>query len=138
MARFSGSAMYLQWIHPAGTALLHSEFRQFDWTPTLSLIDASAGADTFRNYLPGIGEGGDIQLSMVMPTGATGGTALISALALATQGTLVYSPEGTAVGKPKFTIPAFSKGPAFSHPYDGIVEMKIGFQQSAAYTSGVW
>ena len=129
MAAFSGSALYLAWVTAGGTTTLHGDFRQFDWTPTLSLIDSTAGADTFREYIGGIGEGGDISVSLVMQAGAT---ALISALARGTAGTLIYAPEGTATGKPKSTIPAISKGPAYSQPYDDVVEFKVSWQQSAA------
>jgi len=135
MAAFSGSALYLQWIYSGGTVTLHGDFRQFDWTPNLNLIESSAGSDTFQEFIPGIGQSGPITLSMVMQEG---GTALISALASGTRGTLVYSPEGTAANKPKATIPAFSKGPAYSQPYADVVEFKVEFQQSAAHTDGFW
>src|SRR5512139_808734 len=135
MTAFSGSAMYLAWIYSGGTTVLNTDFRTFDWTPTLSLIDSTAGADTFREYIGGIGEGGDISVSLVLQTGST---ALISALARATNGTLLYGPEGTASGKPKSTIPAISRGPSYSQPYDDVVEFKVSFQQSAAETNATW
>jgi len=135
MPAFSGSALYLAWVWSGGTVTLHGDFRQFDWTPTLSLIDSTAGADTFREYIGGIGEGGDISLSCVMQAS---GTALITALARANAGTILYGPEGTASGKPKSTIPAISKGPAYSQPYDDIVEFKVSWQQSAAETNATW
>src|SRR5512139_2745862 len=135
MTAFSGSAMYLAWVYTGGTIALNTDFRQFDWTPTLSLIDSTAGSDSFREYITGIGEGGDISLSMVLQTGST---ALISALARGTNGTLLYGPEGTATNKPKSTIPAISKGPSYSQPYDDIVEFKVSFQQSAAETNASW
>lgn len=135
MTAFSGSAMYLAWVWTSGTVTLHGDFRQFDWTPTLSLIDSTAGSDTFREYIGGIGEGGDISLSTVLQTGST---ALITALARGNAGTILYGPEGTATGKPKSTIPAISKGPAYSQPYDDIVEFKVSWQQSAAETQATW
>lgn len=135
MSRFSGSALYLAWVHSGGTSLLHSDFRQFSYQPTLSLIDASAGSDSFRQYIAGIGEGGDISLTMVLPQN---GTAILSATARATTGTLLFGPEGTATGKPKYTIPAMSKGPAFNQSYDDIVEVTIGFQQTSQETQATW
>ncbi len=135
MAAFSGSAMYLAWIWASGTAVLNTDFRQFDWSPSLALIDSTAGADTFREYISGIGEGGDISLSCVMQAS---GTALISALARGNAGTILYGPEGTASGKPKSTIPAISKGPAYSQAYDDVVEFKVSWQQSAAETNATW
>lgn len=119
MGAFSGSSLYLAWVYSGGTTLLNTDFRQFDWTPTLALIESTAGADSFREFLSGIGEGGDISVTMVMQSG---GTALLTALARGTNGTLLYGPEGTATGKPKSSIPAISKGPAYSQPYDDIVE----------------
>lgn len=135
MPAFSGSALYLAWVWSGGTIALHGSFREFSWTPTLSLIDASAGSDSFRQYIAGIGEGGDIGWTAVMQES---GTALITALARGTRGTLLYGPEGTATGKPKFIIPAMSKGPAFTQPYDDIVEFKVGFQQTSQETSTTW
>lgn len=135
MAAFSGSAMYLAWVWTGGTAVLNTDFRQFEWTPSLALIESTAGADTFREYISGIGEGGDISLSCVMQSA---GTALITALARGNAGTILYGPEGTATGKPKSTIPAISKGPAYSQPYDDVVEFKVSWQQSAAETNTTW
>ena len=135
MTAFSGSALYLAWVYGGGTVTLHGDFRSFDWTPTLSLIDSTAGSDTFREYIGGIGEGGDINVSMVMQTS---GTQLITALGRGTAGTLLYGPEGTASNKPKSTIPAISKGPAYSQPYDDVVEFKVSFQQTAAETNATW
>ena len=135
MPAFSGSSLYLAWVWSGGTVTLHGDFRKFDWNPSLSLIDSTAGSDSFREFIPGIGEGGDITLEAVMQQG---GTALLTALARGNQGTLLYGPEGTAVGKPKSTIPAISKGPAYSQPYDDVVTLKVGFQQSAYETQGAW
>lgn len=135
MAAFSGSALYLAWIWSGGTVTLHGDFRQFDWTPSLALVESTAGADTFREFLPGIGEGGAISLSMVMQSS---GTALIAALAGGNIGTILYGPEGTAANKPKSTIPAISKGPAYSQPYNDVVEFKVEWQQSAAETNSNW
>lgn len=135
MTAVSGSALYLAWVWSGGTVTLQGDFRQFSWTPTLSLIESSAGSDTFREFIPGIGEGGDISCTMVMQAG---GTALIAALARATEGTILYGPEGTATNKPKSTIPAISKGPSYSQPYDDVVEFSVSWQQSAAETQGTW
>lgn len=135
MAAVSGSALYLSWVYSGGTVRIDTDYRQFDYAPTLSIIDASAGADTFREYIGGIGEGGAISVSCVLQSG---GTALISALAKNTPGTLTYAPSGTATGQPKFVIPALSKGPAFSQKYDDVIEMKVEFQQTSAETVSAW
>jgi hypothetical protein len=135
MPAFSGSAMYLAWIWTGGTVPLNTDFRKFDWSPSLAMIESTAGPDSFREYIAGIGEGGDISLEVVMQSG---GTAMLTALARGNAGTLLYGPEGTVTGKPKSTIPAISKGPAYSQPFDDIVTLKVTFQQSAFETQAVW
>lgn len=135
MPAISGSAMYLAWIYTGGTVRIDTDYRQFDYAPTLSIIDASAGADTFREYIGGIGEGGAISVSCVLQSG---GTAFLSSLATNTAGTLVYGPMGTATGQPKTTIPALSKGPAYSQKYDDVIEVKVEFQQTAAATQAAF
>ena len=92
---FAGSALYLAWIHSGGTVALNTEFRTFNWSPTLNFIDATAGADTYERVLASYGVGGDISFSMLAQTD---GTAIATALARATKGTLVYGPAGTANG----------------------------------------
>jgi hypothetical protein len=114
---------------------MHGDFREFSYEPTLSLIESTAGSDSFREYIGGIGEGGDIKFNSVMQAA---GTALITACARQNVGTLLVGVEGTAINKPKITIPAICKGPAFNVPYDDVVEFNVGFQQNAAETMGVW
>jgi hypothetical protein len=135
MTAFSGSSLYIAWVTAGATTTLQGNFRNFSYNPTLSLIDATAGDASFRNYIAGIGEGGDIGFSSVMQTNAT---ALLAAVARSTQGTLFVGVEGTTTGKPKLTIPAISKGPQYSVPYDDVVTLSIGFQQSAAETESSW
>lgn len=135
MTAFSGSSLYLAWVWSGGTTTLHGDFRQFSYEPTLSLIESTAGSDSFREFIGGIGEGGDIKFSAVMQAG---GTALITATARQNIGTLLVGVEGTATNKPKITIPCISKGPAFNVPYDDTVEFSVGFQHNAAETMGTW
>jgi hypothetical protein len=114
---------------------MHGDYRKFSYEPSLSLIDSTAGSDSFREKLAGIGEGGDVKFGAVMQAS---GTALISALARSVVGTLLAGVEGTAVGKPKLTIPAISKGPSINVQYDDIVEFNVSWEQSAVETWGAW
>lgn len=135
MTAFAGSSLYAEWVYSGGTVVLDTDFRTFSYTPVLSLIDSTAGADSYREFIDGIGEGGDPTFTLVMQTGAT---VLLTALARNTNGTLNVGVEGTASGKPKLVIPAISKGPQYDVPYDDIVTLTASFQQSAAETSTTW
>ena len=128
---YAGSAMYLAWVYSGGTTVLQTEFRQFNWSPTLNFIDATAGADTFERILTSYGVGGDISFSMVAQSD---GTAILAALARQTQGTLVYGPAGTANNTAAFRIPAYSQGPQWNEPFDDVVELSCQFRQYAAET----
>ncbi len=135
MAAFSGSSLYMAWVYSGGTTTLHGSFRQFSYQPSLNLIDATAGSDSFRQYIGGIGEGGEVSWTSVMQAA---GTALITALTRGNVGTLLVGVEGTATGKPKLTIPAISRGPQYSVAYDDVVEFSCSWQQSAAETAATW
>jgi hypothetical protein len=132
---FAGSAMYLAWVYSGGTVTLHADFTQFDWSPSLNFIDVTAGADTYERLLPSYGVGGDMTLNTYAQSD---GTALATALARQTQGTLVYGPAGTANNAIAYSIPAYSQGPQWNQPFDGGVEMNCTFRQYAAESQSYW
>ena len=70
MTVFSGSAFYLAWVWGGGTIPPQGD----SYEPTLILIESTAGSDSFREYIGGIGgiaDGGDIKFSLVMQTAGT-------------------------------------------------------------------
>jgi len=132
---FAGSALYLAWVYSGGTVTLQGDFRNFSWAPTLNFIDATAGADTFEHLLPSFGTGADIPVEMVAQSD---GTALATALARQTQGTLLYGPAGTADNAIAYKIPAYSQGPQWSQPYADVVMMNCNFRQYAVEVQSHW
>jgi hypothetical protein len=132
---FAGSAMYLKWTSTAGTVELQADFRQFNWSPALNFIDATAGADTYERVLTSYGVGGDISFTMVAQTD---GTAIAEALARQARGTLLYAPAGTANGMLAYSIPAYSQGPQWNQPFDNVVEITNNFRQYAAESRSTW
>jgi hypothetical protein len=132
---FAGSALYLLWTSDAGTVVLNTEFRTFNWSPTLNFIDATAGADTYERILASYGVGGDIAFSMVAQSD---GTAYATALARQAKGTLTYGPAGTANGALAYLIPAYSQGPSWNQPFADVVEITNNFRQYAAETQSTW
>lgn len=130
MTEYAGSALYLEWIHSGGTTVLSGDFRTFTSSPSVDLYEASAGADPYKSYLPGIKDA-TMQVGLVAQVD---GTALFDALEEGTQGTLRVSPEGTASGKRREVRPAISQGPQRTQPYNDVVSWTIGFQQSGTPT----
>ena len=127
---YAGSALYLTWIHPSGTAVLSGDFRTFSVTPSVDYYEQSAGADPDKTYLPGIRD----RTLAVSYVDQTGGTVTLDALREGVRGTLVVSPEGTATGSRRETYPAISGGASRNQPYNNIVEISITFQGNGTVT----
>ena len=131
---FTGKDMYIAWVHSGGTVVLSSDYRTAAYTPTVDLVDASAGNDTHKTYLVALKDG----KFAVTFLGQTDGETDISGLAEGTGGTLMVGPQGSASGKPKRTIPAISMGAQRNYPYNEIVEINVEFQQNGERTDATW
>lgn len=132
MAGQPGKDLNVQWLSGGGTTVLTGDFRTFSYTPSIDMIEDTAGADTHKHYIPGLKSG---QVSMTY-IHQSGGSVTLTALVPGTEGTLIWSEEGTASGKPKHTAVAISQGAATSHPYTDLVEVSISFQLNGAVTDG--
>jgi len=134
MAEYSGKDLICQWICAGGTINLNGDSRAVSIKPTIGLSKATAGADADEVYLATVK---DAQVSWGA-VAQSAGTALEDALVEGAFGTLIVGPEGTATGKRKWTIPAFSLGVSFNIPYADVVEIACDFQKSGALTRGVY
>jgi hypothetical protein len=114
----AGPTMVLQWIHPGGTINFAADERSVSWSPSVELVDATAGADTVRKRLTSFKD-------------ATAAIALVDQ-------TLIIGPEGTAVGKRKITFPAISQGAKYTWPFDNIAEIACDFIANGAYTDSTY
>jgi hypothetical protein len=131
---FAGSALYAQWIHAGGTLVLSTESRNFTYTEGGETIDATAGSDSTRRKIASFK---NITAAMTY-TAQADGTALLSALAFGTRGTLIFGEAGTAAGRPKTTLPAMSLGINRSIPYADIVTYDISWEATGDPTYGAY
>jgi len=133
MAEFiAGQSMVLNWIYSAGTVSLGGDFRTCTWTPAIETVDTTAGNDAFAYSLPSI-KSAKASITLVEQSA---GTILNAALDAGVQGTLIIQPEGTATGKRKITMPAFSDGASYDYPYKDVAAISCGFTGNAPYTEG--
>ena len=134
---FVGSALYAQWISttPAGTVLLATEFRNFNYRPSLSFIDATAGADAATRRLAHMKDG-QVTVSHLMQSDL--GTVQMNALAEGAIGTLTWGEAGTTTGKPKSVMACICMGTSRSTPYNDVVSLDTTFQQNSVRTDSVW
>ena len=130
----AGPTMVLQWIYPGGTISFASEERSVAWTPTVEMVDATAGADTTRRRITSFKDA-SASISLVDQTNAAG---TASALDAGVAGTLIIGPEGTATGKRKITFPSFSQGAKYNWPFDNIAEISCDFIANGAYTDSTY
>lgn len=132
MPEYTGSAVVASWVWSGGTVTLSGDQRTFSITPSIDFADSTAGADPRRKRIPTIA---DVSASY-SGLAQTGGTALEDALAEGNAGTLILQPEGTAAGKRKYTVGAFSQGAKFNYPYSDVVEITCDFLGDGNYTRG--
>jgi hypothetical protein len=133
---YSGSALVVTWTQASGTNIISGDQTAFNYTPSVDLPDQSSGADTNKKYLTGLKDGQADMVSYFQSGTNLRGTATWSTLTEGNQGTLMWQPEGTAVGKPKYTIPAISKGVGFSHPYADKSTASCSWQQNGTRVEG--
>lgn len=127
MAEYIGNAMYVGWIYAGGTATLSANFQKVTETPSIDLVDVTAGADTTKVYLASFKDY-KVNVSGLEDTGGTIGALAGTALGPGASGTLVVGPEGTATGKPKRSYPVMSQGVVRNYAYAGASEFSIDFQ----------
>jgi len=134
MARFTGKDLVMTWMpSTGGTTTLNTDFQSVDYTPSGKLVTATAGADAFEQYLA---TSKDTKVSYTGLLDDTSGTATEDALAANTFGTLTIQPRGTASGRRKYTVPAYSGGANISYPFQNVTSLKVDFQGSGTPTVG--
>ena len=134
MTAYVGSALYVSWVHAAGTVVLSGDYRQLNYSPSIDLVEETAGSDANKLYLAAQKDG-QLSFTAIMQSK---GTALTSALAEGTSGTLIWGPEGTVAANQKITVPAISMGVNYSWPYNDVCEISVTFQQNGARVEGVY
>jgi hypothetical protein len=123
---YTGSALDVKWLQGSGTNTISGNQTNFSYTPSVDLLDQSSGADTNKKYLMSLKDGQATIESLFQSGTNAGGTAMGA----------VWSPEGTAATKPKYTIPAFSQGAAFAYPFNEKTVLTCSFQQNGTRVEG--
>ena len=134
MTTISGKNLHVSF---AGTSLGDS-LRNFSVTEAQEQADATAGADDYRNFVDTV-KSIEASCEIVMKTYATGGSALRALLDVGSQGSLIWSPEGTASGKPKRYFTATVTQSDESLPFDDVAILAITWTMAGtAVTTTTW
>lgn len=128
MTDVTGKNLAANWIHTGGTISITPDYRSFNMSDNVDMAETTAGADADKTYIATIKDS-TIDLSFLYQSK---GTALDSALAVGTGGTLEIYPEGTASGFPKITYPAIVSSYKKAVPYNEVVAVDVTFQKNGA------
>ena len=134
MASQHGSALVLQWIcdqAPAGTTTLNTDFRSFSPSKSADFVDETAGADEFIQRLKNRKDSSASYTGLYQASGS----ATVLALEPGYDGTLRYSPEGTAAGAPYTDFIVFVESLDQSQPYNDVIEISVSFIGKAGWTN---
>ena len=129
MARYTGKDLVLTF----GATTLDTEYRTFETEDKIGMKDSSAGGDTDRTFETTLKEG-QATYSALHQTGTT----VYDAVAPGTAADLVWSPEGTDVGKPKFTVPALVENRKMKAVYDDMVKLDLTFKFNGPVVESTW
>lgn len=126
-SRYTGDGLYATW---KGQVITNS-FTNMEQSDSIDTVDITAGDERDRAHIATIRDA-EITLD-IFEEAIAGGTVLRRELYVGNSGTLIWGPEGTATGKPKYscvaTITSISRGIQF----DGAVARSITFQRNGAY-----
>lgn len=132
---FVGSSLYAIWTTSTGTTTLSTDSRNFNYTPSISFVDVTAGADTAIQRVQSFKDG-NVTMDVLMLSNM--GTAMVAQLSEGMIGTLTWGEAGTAAGSPKVTLPAISQGASRSSPYNDVVTMALSWIQNGSRTDGTF
>jgi len=125
--RYTGELLHISFKG----VVLQADFRSVSVTESTDTVDVSAGASRARTYIRTL-NAAEITIEYLEQL-TTAGSAIRTALALNADGTLIYAPEGTAVGKPRYSCIAMVTGVDRTYPYDDIVSVSVNLLRDGAW-----
>jgi hypothetical protein len=132
---FIGSSLWAQWVSSGGTVQLDTEYRNFQYTPSLDTVDVTAGADSGKRWINSF-KSGNAKITMMMQNDM--GTAWPALCAEGIMGTLTWGEAGTAAGKAKVTLPSMCLGMTRTIVYNDAVSVEINWVQNGGRTDGTF
>ena len=129
MTAYTGKNLYLAWT---GTAI-DGDYRSFDPSEEMGTDDASAGSDAAVTRKTTLKDG-SASLTMRSVSGTAGTALWITTLAVGTEGTLEWGPEGTASNSRRSHVNAILTSKSESNAYANVVEWSVDWEFSGEVT----
>lgn len=126
MPHYTGKNVYATY----GGTLITGDQRSLSWDYSADSVDTTAGADNDKSSITTVK---GVTISMTILDNSTAGSATRRALAVGGTGQLIWGPEGTTTGKPKYGCGVNLMSLSTEYPYDGEVEFDVEFERSGAW-----
>lgn len=126
MAELTGGDLYLLFN---GT-VLDTDYRSFEDSEEMGLVDASAGNDSNRSYLTLLKDGTATATILVQSEDTTTWDAVVPGA----EGSLEWGEEGSNSGKPRHYVNAIVQERVKSMEYDDLIVGDLSWQYSGSVT----
>src|SRR3990167_3380247 len=126
MGHYVGKNLYVTY----GGTVISGDQRTLSWDYSTDSADTTAGADVDKSSITTTK---GVTISMTILDNSTAGSTVRRALAVGGTGQLIWGPEGTASGKPKYGCGVNLMSLSTDYPYDGEVEFEVEFERSGAW-----
>lgn len=136
-AEYAGSAASVVWTYSAATLDLSAHTRNITITPSMDVIDATAGQDQSRQFLPSFVGYEYSWEGLAQGTAGTVGVNMSTALAAGVTGTITVGPFGATAGYLRYQMPAFSRGLVHTMPYADVSTLSCTFATASGGTATV-
>ncbi len=128
MAEFYGKDLQFQWVGTAGTLDMSEYQRGASFSPSGKIDVNTTGAAGYETRQVGVKDFTASYKGLWQSgTAGTATTTMENTLRFGEIGTVYLSPEGTAAGMRKYTLPVISQGPQVNLAYEGLTEINIAF-----------
>jgi len=133
-----GPTMHVQFVHSGGTMVFAEQYRNVTLSDEADMIDTTAGALTFREFIVGLRNWTCSVEALFNGTASPFGTADDFVLVAGAAGTLTVSPLGTTSGSIKYSGAVIANSRQREWPYDDVVPFNAEFQGNGTLTMGTW
>lgn len=131
MTKYTGDLLFIKF----GTLDISGQGRTFEVSQSADEIEVTTYASTDKEFIVGMA---DRSASMEILDDDSSSLVRVSTR-IGSASSMVWGPQGTANGKPKFTVgTAVVREQNLSYPYDDAVLLSLTFRLSGAVTEGTW
>ena len=137
MAEFYGANLDFIWSGTAGSLSMSEYQRGATFSPSVQLDDNTTGAAGYRTKSVGLKDFTVSYKGLAQSSGSAGSATYIeNTLRSGEVGTVYLSPEGTAGGTRRYTLPVVSQGLQQNLVYDALTELNVSFEGNGTVTYG--